>query len=78
MSATRNHPTTTASLETVFEVQTLLRGIVAGLDRADAEQPEIDAVRVARMAVARLDAVAASIEAALESGENIVRLRRAA
>lgn len=63
MSATSNHPTS-AHLETVFEVQALLRSIVASLDRADAEQPEIDAARLARVAVARLDEVAACIDAA--------------
>ncbi|KWT83712.1 hypothetical protein APY03_4267 [Variovorax sp. WDL1] len=48
----------------MFEVQSLLRSIVAGLDRTDAEQPEIDAARLARMAESRLEGLAASLDAA--------------
>ncbi|MBU1360904.1 MAG: hypothetical protein KKC79_09370 [Gammaproteobacteria bacterium] len=58
MSANSNRPTS-AHLETVSEVQFLLRGIVATLGRADAGQQEFDA---ARLAVARLDDVTACID----------------
>lgn len=66
MAATLNHPTpatTEGRIEAVFEVQSMLRGIVASLDRVDADQREIDAARLARMAAAKLDEVAAGIDA---------------
>ncbi|PNG46390.1 MULTISPECIES: hypothetical protein [unclassified Variovorax] len=67
MAATLNHSTLATAedrIEAVFEVQSLLRSIVAGLDRTDAEQPEIDAARLARMAESRLEGLAASLDAA--------------
>lgn len=63
--ATPNHPTSGANeahVESVFEVQSLLRSIVARLDRADAEQPELDAVRLARLAEQRLENLAANLD----------------
>lgn len=60
-----NHPTSganDANVEAVFEVQSLLRSIVARLDRADADQPELDAVRLARLAEQRLEDLAASLD----------------
>lgn len=62
MPGTINHPTP-ANLETVFETQALLGSNVAGLDRADAGQPELDAARFARMAESRLEGLCASLDA---------------